>query len=407
MVFPGMIEGMRTRSLVYGFGSAAIGVVAASGMAAMGVATVFARRLLTPDVEREDDARIVACDEQAGTVTLAADPQAKISGKYGLWLQKGAGHVRVEEIIASNADGQVVRQISAVDGGPLSPGPARWNGYYFTKSPGEAFGCSQEKALIPGELGGLPTWVVPARADREVAPKAAVLVHGRGATREECLRAVPVLKQLGYTVYIPAYRNDGEAPPSSDGRYTLGLTEWKDIEQVCAYAVQEGAQELAVMGWSMGGAIVLQLLDRSRFADLITRVVLDAPVISWMNVMEHHARENRVPAWLGGLAQKVMGSPLGSKLLGISAPLPLSQADWLQRSGDLTHKMLIVHSLDDEFVPVGPSQELAQLRPDLVTFLPWQDALHCREWNTDPHTWEAALRRYLRHGGLSASYGRG
>ena len=44
------------------------------------------------------------------------------------------------------------------------------------------------------------------------------------------------------------------------------------------------------MGWSMGGAIVLQLLDRSPLSALVSRVVLDAPVIDWGDVLAHLAR---------------------------------------------------------------------------------------------------------------------
>ncbi len=46
----------------------------------------------------------------------------------------------------------------------------------------------------------------------------AVLVHGRGATREECLRAVPLLHRLGVPVLVPSYRNDADGPTTYGGR---------------------------------------------------------------------------------------------------------------------------------------------------------------------------------------------
>ncbi len=63
---------------------------------------------------------------------------------------------------------------------------------------------------------------------------------------------------------VPSYRNDEGVPPGPDGRYALGLSERRDVEAALRYAVDHGAREVLLMGWSMGGAIVLQLLDRCR-----------------------------------------------------------------------------------------------------------------------------------------------
>ena len=46
-------------------------------------------------------------------------------------------------------------------------------------------------------------------------------------------------------------------------------------------------------------------------------------------------------------------------------------------------------------MPVGPSAQLAEARPDLVWFEPWETARHCKEWNTDPERWEAAVREFV------------
>jgi len=56
--------------------------------------------------------------------------------------------------------------------------------------------------------------------------------------------------------------------------------------------------------------------------------------------------------------------------------------------------VLLIHSADDEFVPYGPSRELARARPDLVTFEQWHRARHCKEWNTDPERWEGLVAAF-------------
>ncbi len=100
-------------------------------------------------------------------------------------------------------------------------------------------------------------------------------MHGRGARREETIRALAPLLAEGWTCLVPTYRNDEGVPAGPDGRYALGLSEWRDIDAAMGYALARGADELLLAGWSMGGAIVLQALDRSAHADAVGRVVLD------------------------------------------------------------------------------------------------------------------------------------
>ncbi|WP_457826784.1 alpha/beta hydrolase family protein, partial [Staphylococcus aureus] len=69
---------------------------------------------------------------------------------------------------------------------------------------------------------------------------------------------VPVFHELGITSLLVSYRNDGEAPRSRTGTYALGATEWRDVDAAIGYARRQGARRVLLMGWSMGGAIVLQ-----------------------------------------------------------------------------------------------------------------------------------------------------
>jgi len=56
---------------------------------------------------------------------------------------------------------------------------------------------------------------------------------------------------------------------------------------------------------------------------------------------------------------------------------------------------LILHSQDDDFVPYGPSAELAEQNPRLVTFERFSGAGHTREWNVDPERWESTVAEWL------------
>ncbi|NAZ78032.1 alpha/beta fold hydrolase [Kineococcus sp. T13] len=247
---------------------------------------------------------------------------------------------------------------------------------------------------MPGELGDLPCWYVPPAGGP--SDTWAVLVHGRGATREEALRALPVLHRLGLPALVPAYRNDADGPASAAALYGLGDTEWQDVEAVARHALARGARRLVVVGWSMGAAILLQFTARSPLAEDVAALVLDGPVLDWHDVLEHQARRRGVPVRLGRYGLRLLAHPLGRRLVGVEGPVDLRAMDWVRRAEELVLPVLLLHSDDDDYVPPGPSQRLARARPDLVTYVPSTTARHTKEWNVDPERWEGAVAGFLR-----------
>ena len=376
-----------------------LAAAALSAAGAVSAATYFARRVLTPDRLRPDDTQILAIEDDS--VTLGLTPETEQPGRFGFWFDGGSGHARVGAVLdLDQKSGRVRRVLEGVDVGELGVGPARWNQYYYNVgNPQETLGLPARDVQIESELGMLAAWEVPADPQMPATGGAtdrwAILVHGRGAERGECLRAVPVLHDLGFTALIPTYRNDIGAPPSPDGRYSLGLSEWRDCEAALLHAVDAGAQEIVLFGWSMGGAIVLQTLDRSWLSDRVKAVVLDAPVIDWADVLRHHGALNKIPGPIGSLSRSLIGHRWARRLVGVHEPIDVALTNWETRAGELKHRTLLIHSLDDEFVPVGPSISLAAKRPDLVRFEPWKRARHTKEWNVDPERWDAVVRGFL------------
>lgn len=371
-------------------GAAGGGSVLGAAAGSVAAAAWFARRVLTPDELQPDDVMILSHGEE--TVTFATGPDPVVPGRYGVWLDGGAGHARVGDIVAQDAE-SVTRTLIAVDRGELNAGPARWNQYYWWDRPSISLGLPDEDVSVVSDVGPLPGWVV-----RPVGGSTgdwAVLVHGRGARKEETLRAVPVLRDAGWTSLVTAYRNDRDAPRGPDGRYNLGLSEWRDVEAAMGHAISHGARRILLVGWSMGGAVVLQTIDRSPLADRVVGVCLDSAVVDWGDVLTHHGRLNHVPRPLVRVAKDLMGSQRTRRLVGVLEPIDVALTDWVTRADELTHPLLVIASDGDDFVPIGPAAALAEKRPDLVRFERWSIARHCREWNTDPERWETALRDFV------------
>lgn len=371
------------------------GVAALIGAGSSALAAYFARRIITPTA-RESDQEILAVvqSDEGLQVILAATEETTAHGTFSLFFDGGAGHARIGRIVSySPAERTVQREVQEVYSGDLATARRGWWSGSVYASPA-SLGLESEDVDIEVDGGRAPAWLVRAGAGAP-ARVWAIMVHGRGATRLEGLRVLPLARSLGMDTLLISYRNDGLAPAAADGRYGLGSTEWRDVEAAIAFALEHGAEEVVLFGWSMGGAICLQTADLSRYRHLVRAMVLDAPVIDWVNVMAHHARLNRIPYAVGRYGQLMLSHPLGRRLTGLSAPVNLRAMDWDSRAVELRTPTLVIHSVDDEYVPYEPSASLAERNPEMVTFEPFSTARHTKEWNVDPEKWERLVRSWL------------
>ena len=254
--------------------------------------------------------------------------------------------------------------------------------------PRTAHGLAYEEVEVPGPLGPLPAWLVPG-----ASPTWVVAVHGRSASRAEALPVLPVLADLGLPVLVVSYRNDVAAPAGPDGHYHLGDTEWEDVDAALAFARGRGARGVVLYGWSMGGAIALETVQRSASRDLVRAVVLDSPVLDWRAVLDAQGAQRGLPPWLTAVAVRVVEE---------RADLDLDELDQVAGAGELDVPVLLVHGTADDLVAPGPSAELARARPDLVTYLPVPGAGHVAGWRVDRRAYEDSLRTFLARHSSSA-----
>jgi alpha-beta hydrolase superfamily lysophospholipase len=332
----------------------------------------------------------LAVDLARRTITLSPTPDAVLPGNYSFWFDDDSGHARLGEVV-ERAAGRVVRRLLSVDFGDMAHARrGRMNGWFYL-NPGE-LGFDYESVQVQTELGPAPAWLIPAAA---ASQRWVIHVHGRATTRSEALRAVPVFREAGYTSLIISYRNDGEAPGSADNRYALGDTEWRDVEAALRFAADRGAKDVVLMGWSMGGATVLQAVTRSELAGVVRGLVLDSPVIDWVSALSYQGDEMRLPRGISQAAIALLGRSWARWLTGQHQPIDVARLDFIRRAGELTVPILLMHSDDDGFIPSAASRALAEARTDIVSFESFRGARHTKLWNYDPDRWNAVITAWL------------
>ncbi|GAA0035998.1 MULTISPECIES: alpha/beta hydrolase family protein [Brevibacterium] len=383
-----------TRLLLAAVGVGA-GIGAVISVASSGLAAYFARRIVVPENAPEElDILHIDGFSPNMRIHLPADEETTVPGTYGLYFNQGAGHAVIGDIVEYDPRSRTVsREILSVTRGDIRRARrGRWTGVVYPDP--LAAGVKFEDITLESDAGSLPAWLLPTDHP-DPSDTWAILIHGRASTRAEGLRAAPVLNTLGVPAIAMSYRNDAEVRVESSSRYGLGDTEWIDVDVAIDYAFEHGAKQVVLFGWSMGGAIAFQAASRGRNREHVAALVLDGPVVDWINVLDGQARKNMLPTPVAKLTLEMITQPWARPITGLETPLDLSRMDWVTRAAELDVPVLLIHSDDDEFVPSSPSHALASVRRDLVTMPPYAKARHTKEWNIDPVRWEDDVANFL------------
>ncbi|MBS3177894.1 MULTISPECIES: alpha/beta hydrolase [unclassified Pseudoclavibacter] len=367
-------------------GAVVVGLAAIAGTAA----TMVARAVVTPPRRRRDPVRLLRVDKQAGTVTLARTPETAAPGHYSLVFAAETGRANVgavvdesERTVTRRFWGEQGAQLERVRSVRLASAPQLWV---------RDLDLPWRWVDVQTPLGAMPAWLIPAA---QASDSWAIHVHGRGAVMTEPLRAVPLFRGRGWNSLVVSYRNDALAPPSPDGKFGLGATEWRDVESAMDWAAERGAKRIILVGWSMGGGTVVQASLNARHRELVAGIFLESPALSWRSILRYQGRAMRLPRAVTALGVWLIGSPFARPLLGLDAPIPLAELEIPSRLGELRVPILLFHSSADTVVPVEASREVARRRPDLVTYREFERALHTRLWNVDSGRWEQSLDEWL------------
>jgi hypothetical protein len=330
----------------------------------------------------EPDLIVAAVDGDQVTLTVT-DSTDLIFGRWqsdGLYgLEWDGGYAQAGPIIEIS-ENQVTREFISITG-QLSVGQAvSLDASTFYGDPWQAHGIATEAITFTSESGDFDAWYVDGD-DTWV-----VYIHGKGATRRESLRMLPVVTEMGFSSLAITYRNDEGVPGSNSGYYDYGLTEWADLEAAVQYAIDNGAADIILVGYSMGGAITAGFLFESDLAGMIMGVILDSPMTDFGDVIEFAAEKRRLPSLLTSTAKFIATLRFG---------IDWDALDYLERVDELDTPVLLFHGGQDRTIHHRLSDQFANARPDLVTYIQVPQAGHTGSWNVGRDQYEAAVESFL------------
>lgn len=338
----------------------------------------FSSDVLVPDYSAWSDSIEVKA-VGGRRIVLEKSAATERPGYYDLAWE--GGHAVLGPVISTDDD-EVTRKLSDVSG-YLVPGTegAHLGSNVYAGDPKKARDLPFADVEVKGERGPMPAWLIPGTSKTW-----AIVVHGINDTPQVGLRVAPTLHRLGLPTMLITYRDDQGAPESPDGFHHMGLTEWRDLEAAARYALSHGARHLVLVGYSMGGSLVTQFLERSSLAPRTAAVVLDAPALDWQAILEFNSEEMGFPGFFALPVEWAIGARI--------------DADWdtldaLQHTDELQYPTLLFHGTEDQVIPIRTSEEFAEKLPRWVTFFAVPKANHTQSWNVDPALYDRRLQRFL------------
>ena len=321
-----------------------------------------------------------------GTITIAdpADEEPVLDGAalYGVEWEGGYGQISGD----GRGGDDVTRDFTVLSGEPPREGTlVSVEAPAFPDDPAVALARPVETVSFDSDLGPLEAWYAAGESDTW-----AVLVHGKGAERTEMLRMMRSTVDAGMPSLAITYRNDAGAPSDPSGLHQFGRTEWRDLEAAVDHATANGAQEVVLVGASMGGGIVAAYLSNVPEAP-VAGVVLDSPMLDFGETVSYGAEQEPLPLF------GHVPAPLTWTAKQISAlryDVDWAATDYLEDTSWLEVPALVVHGYDDGTVPLRTSEALrdGNDRVDLVVV---PGAGHVESWNVDPASYDGRLRRFL------------
>jgi alpha-beta hydrolase superfamily lysophospholipase len=344
------------------------------------------------EVKPWDDAEFTIVAVSDGLVTIdAGDEDTKdLLRDDVLGVDFGTGYGQLGPVTEVKDDTTVTRPYTHLAGTKPTAGlDATLHGVAYPRISGVADLPEWSEVTVEAPFGDFPAWLAGGESKTW-----AITVHGRGAHRDEALRILPTLTDAGLSTLMISYRNDEGAPATDDRLAAFGVTEWEDLEAAVRFALDRGASDVILVGFSMGGAISMAFLEESDLAGRVSGVILEAPAIDLAEMVANRAGDtDLIPGvpWKVPITLTVSARQIAGLMHGVN----WAQLSYVDRPGSIQVPALIIHGDADGTVPLSVGEQLATRLGEAATFEVFEGADHVRSWNVDPERYQRIVGDFL------------
>jgi pimeloyl-ACP methyl ester carboxylesterase len=222
-------------------------------------------------------------------------------------------------------------------------------------------------------------WLIPSSG----ATSAVIVCHGIADSAMGSLGFAPLFLRHGFSVLVPNSRGHGD----SEGFVSFGVREADDIIQWLAWVRSQGVSTVYGLGESLGGAILLQSLDRG--ADF-RAVVAESSYASFREIADDRIGQSIGPVLAGVVVREAL---LYARL---RYHVDLSEAQPARSVATTKIPILLIHGAADNQTLPKHSEEIAKANPSIQLWLVPQ-AVHTGAYSAAPAEFEGRVLGWFHH----------
>lgn len=350
------------------------------------VALVAAIRVLWLGSKIQGDFTISRVSELEGKtfVHLPINPDTQSYAKQSLFWNSRQGHV----VVQRSDDGSTTDRrfiVLEIFGEEINVTNGAWLSGWLGDKP-EHFGYSPDDLVTLGN--GTRAIQVLAETDRWV-----IHIHGRKAGYAETLRNFQQLSDLGFSQLAISHETDPKPDGLGKTKSQLGAQEWTQVERAVEHAIANGATRIVLFGWSLGGMLVNQFLDRSKSTSVIAGAIYDSPLLDYRGTLQLQAGRAGIDRSIVTKSMKLISSSLMIRLLGFKN-VDISNLSALDRPLSTQVPSLLFHSSNDGYISMTGVYRYRELNP-LTRLVEIQGARHCRLFNEDQEKYQKSIAEFV------------